>query len=402
MESHLTIIFVGRVATSPTMRNCVVIAGFLILFTAGCLPSPQEVPGRDGLPLPNGVELRPIEFESRVVASGFHTPWSIEVIGDEQYLVSDRMGELVFVDRGNMVKLAGIPETRTFKADRHYGGLMDVSLHPDFQSNQSVYVAYVDTDYKMVVGRFAFRDRSVQDFEVVFRSNEFSIGSRVEWQDSEHFFVSQGMGGTPLPDLGPQDLNSDGGKIHRLKADGSIPSDNPVFEEIGQPSSIWSYGHRDPQGLYFDHSTNVLYSTEHGPLGGDELNIVQKGGNYGWPRFSNGLNYDGSVVGDLSEAEADVLTILPAKAWGPTFNMAPSSLSRVDLPGLGSQFVWGSLAQQRLIAYDLASNRTSIVLDNFGRIREVKQLPGGDLLLVVDSESSYSTYSGSLVRIAFK
>jgi len=384
------------------MRSKLFITALLMAIATGCLPTPQAVPGRDGLPLPDNVEFWPIEFESRIIASGFHTPWSVEVIGDEAYLVSDRMGELIFIDHGSVIKLDGIPETRTFEADRHYGGLMDVSLHPDFQSNQLVYIAYVDTEFKMVVGRFAFHGQSVRDFEVIFRSNEFSIGSRIEWQDSEHFFVSHGMGGAPLPEPGPQDLNSDGGKIHRLRADGSIPSDNPVFETTSQPTSIWSFGHRDPQGLYYDHDANMLYSTEHGPLGGDELNIVEKGGNYGWPRFSYGLNYDGSVVGDLSEAEADSLTQLPAKAWGPTFNMAPSSLSRVDFPGFEGQFVWGALAQQRLIAYDLVSDRTSIVLDNFGRIREVKQLPGGDILVVVDSDGSFSEFAGSLVRISFK
>lgn len=375
----------------------------LLIFThAGCLPTPQEEPGRNGLPLPEGIEVWELEYESQIVADGFTTPWSIEIVGEDEFLVSDRMGDLFFINHGQKVKLDSIPESNTFKADRHYGGLMDVSLHPEFQTNQLVYLAFVDSDYKLAVGRFAFRDQAVQDFEVIFRTNEFSIGSRIEWQDSDHFFVSQGMAGAPLPDPGPQDLSSDGGKIHRLMADGSIPSDNPVFEDVGQPTSIWSFGHRDPQGLYFGQSENVLYSTEHGPLGGDEFNIVIKGGNYGWPRFSYGLNYDGSTVGDLSEAEADSLTVMPVKAWGPSFNMAPSSLSLVELPGLGSRFVWGSLAQQRMIAYDIASDRTSIVLDSFGRIREVKQLPDGDLLLLVDSENSYSTYSGSLVRIAFK
>lgn len=378
------------------------VAPLFIVTLAGCLPTPQEVPGRNGLPLPEGIEIRELEYESQIVADGFITPWSIEIVGEDEFLVSDRMGDLFLIDHGRTVKLDGIPESNTLKADRHYGGLMDVSLHPEFQTNQLVYLAFVDTDYKLAVGRFAFRDRAVQEFEVVFRSNEFSIGSRIEWQDNDHFFVSQGMGGSPLPEPGPQDLTSDGGKVHRLMADGSIPSDNPVFERVGRPTSIWSFGHRDPQGLYFDQSKDVLYSTEHGPLGGDEFNIILKGSNYGWPRFSYGFNYDGSTVGDLSEEEADSLTVLPVKAWGPSFNMAPSSLSLVELPGLGSRFVWGSLAQQRMIAYDIASDRTSIVLDRFGRIREVKQLPDGDLLVLVDSESSYSTYSGSLVRIAFK
>jgi glucose/arabinose dehydrogenase len=184
--------------------------------------------------------------------------------------------------------------------------------------------------------------------------------------------------------------------------DGSIPADNPVLAGQPGPTSIWSYGHRDPQGLYFDKTEGVLYAIEHGPLGGDELNIIVKGGNYGWPRFSYGLNYDGTAVGDLSEDEADSLTILPLKSWGPSFNMAPSGLERVTLPSMGPRLVWGSLAQQRLIAYDVASGLTSVILDDVGRVRDVTQLPSGDLVVLVDTESSIRTNAGRVVRLTLK
>jgi glucose/arabinose dehydrogenase len=312
------------------------------------------------------------------------------------------MGKLVYLKDGRSITLDGLPETRTVESDRHYGGLMDVSLHPLFNDNRLVYLAYVDRDFRMVVARFHFTDLTIQDFAVIFASNEFSLGSRIEWEDDSHFFVSQGMAGVPRPDPGPQDLNSDGGKIHRLMDDGSIPADNPVLAGQPGPTSIWSYGHRDPQGLYFDKTEGVLYAIEHGPLGGDELNIIVKGGNYGWPRFSYGLNYDGTAVGDLSEDEADSLTILPLKSWGPSFNMAPSGLERVTLPSMGPRLVWGSLAQQRLIAYDVASGLTSVILDDVGRVRDVTQLPRGDLVVLVDTESSIRTNAGRVVRLTLK
>jgi glucose/arabinose dehydrogenase len=352
--------------------------------------------------MPDGVEMATLDFASEVIAEGFTIPWGIEVLADGEYLVTERMGELVYIKDGRSIKLEGVPDTRTSKADRHYGGLMDVSLHPLFSENGLVYIAYVDHDYRMVVARFNFTDRTIQDFEVVFKSNAFSIGSRIAWEDDSHLFVTHGMAGVPLPEPGPQDLNVDGGKIHRLMEDGSVPADNPILAGRSGPTSIWSYGHRDPQGLLVDKTVGVLYATEHGPLGGDELNIIEKGGNYGWPRFSYGLNYDGSTVGDLSEEEADSLTILPLKWWGPTFNMAPSGLERVTFPSIGTRLVWGSLVQQRLIAYDVNTGLTSVILDDVGRVRDVTQLPSGDLLVLVDVESSIKTYSGRVVKLTLK
>ena len=223
---------------------------------------------------------------------------------------------------------------------------MDVSLHPQFGTNGLVYIAYVNEVGRMTVARFNFGDRFVRDFEVVFRSNAFSIGSRIAWEDETHFFVTQGLGGSPYPEPGAQDLTNDGGKIHRLMANGTVPSDNPVFEGATAPTSVWSYGHRDPQGLYYDSDEGVLYSTEHGPLGGDELNVIAKAGNYGWPLFSYGLNYDRTPVSDLTEEEAGQTTVLPLKHWSENFNMAPSGLERLEgslFPEWEGSFVLGSL-----------------------------------------------------------
>lgn len=375
-----------------------VIAGTLL---ASCSSAP-DVPGRDGVPMPEGFDMATLDVMRQVIADGFTIPWAIAVLDENEYLVTERMGALVHIRDGRSTRLAGFPESRTHKAGRHYGGVMDVSLHPRFEENRRLYVAYVDQDYRMVVGRFVFTDGAIHDFDVIFESNEFSLGSRIAWEDDAHFFVSHGMAGDPLPEPGPQDLDSDGGKIHRLMEDGSIPADNPVFAGHTGPTSIWSYGHRDVQGLYFDTEEGILYATEHGPFGGDEFNIIEKGGNYGWPRFSYGLNYDGTVVGDLSEEEADSLTILPVRWWSSAFNMAPSGLERVTLPRIGTRLVWGSLVQQRLIGYDVASGKTSVLLENVGRIRDVTQLSDGDLVVLVDTESSIKTNSGRIIRLKLR
>ena len=363
-------------------------------------PGSGAVPGGDGAPLPDGVEWAPLDATLDVVTSGFRIPWAVEVLGEDEVLVAERFGELVHVRGGQRTVLEGLPAGQILPAPPLYlGGYNDVSLHPDFATNGLVYLAYVGTDYRMAVARFDFSNRTVRDVEVVFQSNAFSIGSRIAWPDADHFFVTQGMAGFPYPDPGAQVLGNDAGKIHRLRADGSVPSDNPVFDDATGPTSVWSYGHRDTQGLL--HEEGVLYANEHGPLGGDELNVIEPGGNYGWPLFSYGLNYDETPVGEMTEEEAAQTTVLPLKAWDRTFNMAPSGLVRLEgsaFPAWDGAFLWGSLAQRRLIAYDPATDRTAILLDEAGRIRDVAQLPSGALLVLRDA-TDLEARDGQIVKI---
>ena len=364
------------------------------------VPGTGDVPGRDGVPLPDDVEISLLAVEETVVDSGFAIPWSVEVIREDEYLVSERFGSLVYLRGGERTVLDGLPASRIYDYPPLWlGGYNDVSLHPGFDENGLVYLAYVDDEYRMAVGRFDFSDRTVRDFEVVFESRNFTLGSRIAWQDENHFFVTQGIAGAPRPEPGAQDFNNDGGKIHRLRADGSIPEDNPVFEGMTGPTSIWTYGHRDQHGLLFDDG--ALYSNEFGPLGGDELNLIEKGGNYGWPLFSYGVNYDWSPVGSLSEEEARASTVMPLRGWGTEFNMGPSGLLRLSgstFPEWDGWFVWGALAQHRLIAYDPVSDRTAILMEHAGRIRDVAQLPGGDLLILRDA-TSLEANDGAVVRL---
>jgi aldose sugar dehydrogenase len=338
--------------------------------------------------------------EPGVLASGYWIPDGIAVIGDGEFLFADRGGALYHYAGGGVTQVRGLPSTRTSGV---FGGLLDVSLHPGFADNRLVYIAYNDNSYDLAVARFELRDDRAQNLSVIYKSDEFSIGSRVEWQDPSHFFLSFGAGGDPYPAPGPQNLGSDVGKIHRLMADGQVPADNPVFPGASTPSTIWSYGHRNPQGLHYDASKQTLYAAEHGPLGGDELNIVVAGGNYGWPLFSYGLNYDRTRVSDMSEDAARAMSILPAKYWGPDNRVAPSGLLFVD----GSQFAsWngafllGSLRQQNLLRYDPATDVTEIVLRNVGRVRDIAQLPNGKLLIAVDAGSPRAADRGRIIVLS--
>ena len=337
--------------------------------------------------------------EPGVLASGFWIPDGIAVIGEEEFLFADRGGALHHYVGGVVTRVEGIPRSRTSDV---YGGLLDVSLHPHFEDNRLVYIAYDDASFGLAVARFHLSDARARNLEVIYESSDFSIGSRIAWEDASYFFLSFGVGGDPYPVPGPQDLGSDVGKIHRLTADGQIPPDNPILPGASAPSTIWSYGHRNPQGLHYDAVQRTLYGTEHGPLGGDELNIITAGGNYGWPLFSHGLNYDRTPVSDMTEQEAATVSILPAKFWGPDFRVAPSGLLFVEdsqFPSWNGAFLLGALNPQHLLRYDPATDETEIVLTNVGRVRDIAQLPSGRLLIAVDAGSPNPSDLGRIIQL---
>ncbi len=338
-----------------------------------------------------------------MIASEFSIPWGVAVFGEDELLITDRLGTLYHHKNGTTQPLSGTPQTYHVEfAGLIYGGLMDVSLHPNFDTNRLVYISYVGIQGKMLVARFKFQDDTIDKIEIVFRSNSFSIGSRIEWDDHNHFYVSQGLGGNPYPEPGPQNLGNDGGKIHRLHDDGQIPQDNPIFDTIKGPTSIWTYGHRDPQGLFFDRDAGVLYANEHGPLGGDEFNIIYQGKNYGWPLHSYGKNYDNSEISTITEEEARTTTVLPEKHWDKNINVAPSSLLKLKNSNFtlwNGSFIMGSLPQQRLVTYNLQSGKTEIVLENIGRVRDIAQLSNGNLIVLVDAGSPNSSDRGRILEI---
>ncbi len=351
------------------------------------LPPPDLPPPDDGITEPG------------VLASGYGIPDAIAVIGEEEFLFAERSGEIHHYVSGQLTEVRGVPLSRTSDV---YGGLLDVSLHPEFEDNRLVYIAYNDATFGLAVARFALRDDQAQNLEVIYESNDFSIGSRIAWEDSSHFFLSLGVGGYPYPAPGSQDFGSDLGKIHRLTADGHIPPDNPLLPQASEPSTIWSYGHRNPQGLHYDAAQRTLYASEHGPLGGDELNIITAGGNYGWPLFSYGLNYDETPVSYMTEEEAAALSILPIKFWGPDFRVAPSGLLLVEnswFPLWNGSFLLGALNPQHLLRYDPATDETEIVLTNVGRVRDVAQLPSGKLLISVDAGSPNPSDLGRIIQL---
>ena len=338
-----------------------------------------------------------------VLAAEFEIPDALEVLGNDEFLFVDRRGKLVHYEDGTVSFVEGLPTPTVTEFDNLVlGGFLDISLHPAFETNGWVYLVYDNADRLLTLARFTLVDDSAEGFEVLHTFNEFSPGSRIAWPDAEHLFVSHGAGGSPYPEPGPQDLASDIGKIHRLTAEGEVPADNPVFADAEGPTTVYSYGHRNPQGLYWDAGEQALYANEHGPKGGDELNRISAGGNFGWPLFSYGLNYDDTPVSELSESEAAEFSILPLAHWTPDFRVAPSGLLRVYDSAFGEwegSFLMGALRPQHLLRYDPGTDQTEIVGDSIGRVRDVAQLPDGALLIAIDADSPVVGEPGRIVRL---
>ena len=357
-------------------------------------------------------------FSLDTIARGFTIPYGIAIVSDNEYFITDRIGEMFHFKDGNQTEIAGMPEVITFPtlgipAIMH-GGLMDISIHPNYLVNSWVYISYLDADGLAKVSRLKIKDNAASQFETIFATrteNYTGNGMRIVWEDDTHFFLNVGNSNWSTsysPVLNAQDLNDDAGKIHRLMEDGSIPSDNPVFENFTSPTTIWSFGHRDVQGLYFEKSTNTLFGVEHGPKGGDEFNIITKGKNYGWPLFSYGINYDGDWGSTISKDSAATFTVLPEHYWTvPTKDggqaIAPACLLKVNgstIKDWNDYFILGSLAYRRLMKYNRNTGET-FGLTIEGRVRTIKQLPSGDLIALIERNDTNQS-NGMIVRISEK
>lgn len=354
-------------------------------------------------------------FSVETIAEGFVIPYGVAIVTDNEYYITDRIGKLIHFKDGHQVEIEGIPEVTVF-GDQGipailHGGLMDVSIHPKFTANSWIYISYLDADGFARVSRFKIENNTTTQFETIFKTrsqNYYGNGMRIVWEDDTHFFLN--VGGSVFttstnPILISQNLHEDAGKIHRLKEDGSIPDDNPIFDGFTKPTTIWSYGHRDSQGLVYDKDTNVLFGVEHGPKGGDELNIIKAGGNYGWPIFTYGIHYNGKSVSTITEEEAIQTTILPEHYWTvPTDDggqaIAPASLLKVEgsnIADWNNHFLLGSLAYRRLMKYNRDTDET-FGLTIEGRVRTIKQLPSGDIIALIE-RNDIRTSNGKIIRI---
>jgi glucose/arabinose dehydrogenase len=334
--------------------------------------------------------------------ANFDVPWAMAFLPDGRLLVTEQRGVLkLYAGTGAMGDITGVPEVSV----GGQGGLGDVVLHPDFASNGLVYLSYAEAGDGETRGaavaraKLELRDNggALTDLRVIWRQSPKVDGGghyahRIAFGDG-HLWISSGDRQKFDP---AQDMTGNLGKILRLNDDGSVPRDNPFADRGGVTAQIWSLGHRNPLGLAFD-SAGRLWNVEMGPQGGDELNLVQRGANYGYPIVSNGDHYDGRVIPDHSTRPEFAA---PAVFWNPV--ISPSSLLFYDGSEFpqwqGDAFIGGLSSQSILrIEFDGRAAREAERFSMGERIREIEQGPDGAIWVLEDEEQGSG---GRLLRLA--
>ncbi len=340
-------------------------------------------------------------FQTTTVLEGLERPWSIAWLPDGAMLITERPGRVRIVRNGTLDPnpIAGVPEV--FAVNQ--GGLMDVSVHPNFQQNRLVYFTYShgsNQANRTRVAKATFDGSTLKNWEVIFEVSQTKaqgqhFGSRIVWLPDNTMLVAIGDGGNPPTKLDgdwirkqAQNLNSHLGKVVRLNDDGSIPQDNPFTSSDNADAAVWSYGHRNIQGMALDSATNRLWSTEHGARGGDELNLVEAGENYGWPLVTHSQEYTG---GEISDKRSLPGMIDPKVVWTPA--IAPSGLAFYS----GKRFqVWegdlfaGGLISRDVRRIDLDANGNVVREESIPigrRVRDVRQSPDGRLYILTDEQN---------------
>ncbi len=328
------------------------------------------------------------------VAEGLDVPWSIAFLPDGRMLVTERAGRLRVIDHGKLQPAAvmGVPEVVV----RDEAGLMSVVADPEFSDNRLIYLSFSDPGpgetamTKIVRARLA--DDRLEDVKTIFaipkdnyQPSYVLFGGRL-LIDGEYLFFSVGERGMEEKTTGQaQDLTLPNGKIHRVFRDGRIPPDNPFVDRPGAFPSIWAYGVRNPQGLARDPVTGELWETEHGPRGGDELNRIRRGRNYGWPVITYGINYDGTPVTDKTKAPG---MEQPVVNWTPSIAASEIEFYRGDrFPRWKNNLFVGSLAQQDFLRFVMKDGKVihqERLFKNLGRVRDIKTGPDGFLYVALE------------------
>jgi len=322
-------------------------------------------------------------------------PWGMVWLPNGDLLITMRSGELKIVKKGDSEAetIAGLPKI----ARGGQGGLLDIALHPDHINNGWIYLSYVKADgtgYKSTaIMRAKLKGKTLSEQEDIYIAQAYSskgihFGCRLAFDNQGYLYFSIGDRGQR--DSNPQDVTRDAGKIYRVHDDGRIPSDNPFINENKVKKAIYSYGHRNPQGMAKHPTSGDIWSHEHGPRGGDEVNLIVKGKNYGWPEISYGINYSGTRFTDLTKKPG---MEQPLWYWDPS--IAPSGMAFVTsnkYPNWQGNLLVGSLKFGQVIMLTLDGNQVvkdEVVKDKLNRVRNVKQGPDGYIYVAVDGQGIY-------------
>lgn len=342
------------------------------------------------------------DLEVTTIVEGLEHPWGLAFLPDGRALVTERPGRLRIVGTDGRLSepLTGLPEVYA----RGQGGLLDVALDPEFARTPWVYFSFSEPGEGgggTAVGRGRLGEKGLEAVEVIFRQEPKldagqHFGSRLVFDRQGRLFVTSGDRGNWD---NVQRLDRGQGKIFRIERDGGIPADNPFVGRDDALASVWSYGHRNPQGAALHPQTGELWQTEHGARGGDELNIARAGLNYGWPVITLGVNYNGQPIGS-GRADAPGMQ-QPIHHWTPS--IAPSGLAFYTadrFPAWKGNLFVGALAFMRVVRLELDGDKVvseeALLTDLGERIRDVRVGPDGYLYLLTDAAN------GKLLRVGLK
>lgn len=368
------------------MKNTSFILSFFIILFISCKEKPAETIASD---ISSDESLK---FKVETVVDGLKEPWGMVFLPDGSMLITEKQGDLIHFKDGKKQLVENLPEIFVIGQ----GGLLDIELHPNYNENGWIYFSFasdMEKDGKgsnTAIMRAKLSDNKLTDKEVLYKGTPNTdspnhFGSRIEFDKKGYLFFS--IGDRFNRDVFPQDITTDGGKIYRLNEDGSIPSDNPFVNTKGAKTAIYSYGHRNPQGLALHPETGKMWSHEHGPQGGDEINIIQPGKNYGWPSITYGINYDGTKITDNKSLPG---MEQPIHYWVPS--IAPCGMVFVTsdkYPAWKGNLLVGSLKFQYLNRCVLDGEKVvkeEKLLENIGRVRNVRQGPDGYIYAAIEQK----------------
>ena len=332
-----------------------------------------------------------VSFQVQTFIDGFEIPWGMAFLPDQRMLVTDRIGDLWIVakDGTDKVKVIGeVPNVRS----KGQGGMLDVEVHPNFSNNSYIYLIYSDVlDNKSHTSliRAKLVNNRLIDSQVIFKPEEkfftkkaIHFGSRIVFDDEGFIYFSIGDRGDR--DLA-QNLEMPNGKMYRIHDDGTIPIDNPFYYTKGAIQSIWSYGHRNAQGLAIHPLTRQLWEAEHGPRGGDEVNIILKGHNYGWPVITYGKNYSGTIISRFTHKEG---MDQPIFHWTPSIAVCGIAFYDGDqFPEWKNNLLATSLKFERLHRIELDGLnmvKDEIIYEPGSRVRDVEIGPNGMIYVALE------------------
>jgi aldose sugar dehydrogenase len=330
------------------------------------------------------------EYRVHEVVTGLEHPWGVAFLPGGDILITERPGRVRLVRDGALrpAPVAGAPSAQA----GGQGGMLDIVAHPDFTSNRLVYISYskpVDGGRTTAVARARWEGDMLVGLEDVFVADAASgsgqhFGSRLAFDPAGYLYITVGDRGAMTPS---QDLSNHVGTTIRLQDDGGVPADNPFVDRAGVRPEIYSYGHRNAQGMAIHPETGQVWQTEHGPRGGDEVNRIQPGGNYGWPEARYADHYDGRPIPDYAPGDGFVAPLLD---WTPA--LAPSGLAFYTgdrFPDWrGSLFSGGLVSQQiRRVVFDGtdAVHQEELLTEYGARIRDVRDGPDGYIYFLTDS-----------------